>query len=94
MLGVAYETEAKHKFLKAVGPPSSERRSLQSLIIACCLQVDHKVLTADFFARKALAEWDRLAWLDLTEQPCLIVTDMEKYFQVQQHHDRRIWIYT
>jgi hypothetical protein len=39
-------------------------------------------LTDAFFERKGFSDWDRRSWLDLTEQPCVIITDMPKYFQV------------
>jgi len=48
--------------------------------------VNNSVLTTEFFDKKGLADWDRLAWKELTEHPCLLVTDMEKYFQVSIHH--------
>lgn len=43
--------------------------------------VTQSVLTEEFFDEKGLSEWDRLAWKELTAQPCLVVTDMQKYFQ-------------
>eukprot|EP01040_Poterioochromonas_malhamensis_P005805 gene5805-6245_t len=40
---------------------------------------DH--LTDAFFEKKGFNGWDKQSWLDLTETPCVILTDMPKYFQ-------------
>ncbi|RYG95958.1 hypothetical protein EON65_55135 [archaeon] len=40
-----------------------------------------EALTEEFFISRGLSDWDRRAWGDLAEQPCIIVTDMEKYLQ-------------
>ena len=40
-----------------------------------------QALTGEFVNSRGLSEWDRRAWEDLVEQPCIIVTDMEKYLQ-------------
>lgn len=43
--------------------------------------VKQEVLSEDFFKNKHLSDWDRRSWLDLTETPSIILTDMPKYFQ-------------
>eukprot|EP01031_Cornospumella_fuschlensis_P024137 gene24137-29195_t len=43
--------------------------------------VTKEALSEEFFSSKGLSDWDRRAWRDLAQQPCIIVTDMEKYLQ-------------
>eukprot|EP01034_Spumella_vulgaris_P021839 gene21839-27910_t len=40
-----------------------------------------EVLTDDFLASKAWGEWDRRSLLDLSQEPCVIITDNKIYLQ-------------
>jgi len=43
--------------------------------------VSHEVLTKEFCEQKGWSQWDRQSWMDLTQEPSIILTDMPKYFQ-------------
>jgi len=43
--------------------------------------VGHEVLTPEYCEQKGWSTWDRQSWLDLTQEPSIILTDMKKYFQ-------------
>ncbi len=38
-------------------------------------------LTEEYFNKKGWDDWDRKAWREMTEEPCIVLTDMEKFFQ-------------
>ena len=43
--------------------------------------VSKDFMTEEYFKKKEWDDWERRAWLDLTQSPTIILTDMARFFQ-------------